>query len=74
MTKTAKVVVYRDASKRGDWRWSAIAENGRILADGAEGYQNKADCLAGVSFVLGILMSARIVEKRKPVTRASLKK
>ena len=32
-----KVVIYQD--RRGEWRWSLKAKNGRIVADGAEGYK-----------------------------------
>ena len=73
MTKQAKVVIYRDASKRGDWRWSAVAENGRIVADSGEGYQNKQDCLAALLFVGEIVVNARRLVKRRAVTRASLR-
>lgn len=41
--KVAKVVVYRDAE--GDWRWKAVAANGKIIADSAEGYVNKSYAL-----------------------------
>jgi uncharacterized protein YegP (UPF0339 family) len=34
-----KVVVYEDAS--GDFRWKAVAKNGEIVADSAEGYRHK---------------------------------
>jgi uncharacterized protein len=35
--------IYRDA--RGEWRWRFRAANHRILADSAEGYSNREDCL-----------------------------
>jgi uncharacterized protein YegP (UPF0339 family) len=34
--------IYRDAG--GDYRWRVRASNGRIVADSAEGYTNRADC------------------------------
>lgn len=37
------LVVYRD--ERGEWRWHIHAANGRIVADSAEGYENRADCV-----------------------------
>ena len=37
------VVVYRDS--QGEWRWRVRADNGEIVADSAEGYRNRADCL-----------------------------
>jgi uncharacterized protein YegP (UPF0339 family) len=38
-------------ASRGEWRWRLWASNGRIVADSAEGYNNKADCLHGISLV-----------------------
>jgi len=32
--------VYADGA--GEWRWRLKARNGRIIADGAEGYKSKA--------------------------------
>lgn len=32
--------------KDGDWRWRIVASNGRIVADSAEGYEDRADCLS----------------------------
>lgn len=40
-----KVLFYRDRKK--EWRWKAVARNGRIVATGAEGYKSKAKCLDG---------------------------
>ena len=38
-----RLVIFRDGMD--EWRWHRVAPNGRIVADGAEGYQNKADCM-----------------------------
>jgi len=38
-----KVELYRDA--KGFWRWRRKAANGEIVADSAEGYWNRSDCL-----------------------------
>lgn len=38
--------LYKD--RIGEWRWSLFASNGRIIADSAEGYNNKTDCLHGI--------------------------
>lgn len=35
-----KVAIYRDVG--GEWRWKAIAANGKVVADSAEGYNNKS--------------------------------
>lgn len=42
-----KFRLYREnvAMNCGDWRWSLIATNGRIIANGAEGYQNFGDMM-----------------------------
>lgn len=37
------VVVYMDAA--GQWRWRLKAKNGRIVADGGEGYKTKRGVL-----------------------------
>jgi uncharacterized protein YegP (UPF0339 family) len=34
--------IYRDAG--GEYRWRVRASNGRIVADSAEGYENRVDC------------------------------
>jgi uncharacterized protein YegP (UPF0339 family) len=45
----AAYLVYQDAS--GEWRWQLRAANRRIIADSAEGYHNKQDCLHAISLV-----------------------
>jgi hypothetical protein len=35
------VFFYKDDA--GEWRWHRKSENGRIVADGGEGYQNRQD-------------------------------
>ncbi len=36
--------IYTD--KKGEWRWRRTARNGNIVGASAEGYKNKADCIA----------------------------
>lgn len=43
--------VYRDT--RNQWRWRLLAGNNRTIADSAESYYNKADCLSAVNLVKG---------------------
>ena len=43
--------IYKDAANY--WRWTLYAANNRKIADGSEGYFNRADCEAGVSLVKG---------------------
>lgn len=40
-----KFIIYRD--KEGEWRWRAVAKNGKIIAVG-ESYTTKASCEACV--------------------------
>lgn len=40
-----KVIFYRDEHK--EWRWRAVAKNGRVIADSGEGYKRKAMALKG---------------------------
>ena len=42
--------VYLD--KAGQWRWRLRHQNGNIIATSGEGYNNKADCLAGIRSVI----------------------
>ena len=38
-----RVVVYKDGMDQ--WRWHRKAPNGKIVADGGEGYHNRVDCV-----------------------------
>lgn len=39
----------------GQWYWRAVAANGRVVADGAEGYTRKRDASrAALSFIVRI--------------------
>ena len=49
-------------SKRNDeWYWRFRA-SGRTIADGSEGYKNKADCLHGIDLVKENAPSADVVD------------
>jgi uncharacterized protein YegP (UPF0339 family) len=41
--------VFKDSN--GQWRWHLRSANHKIIADSAESYYNKSDCLTGVSLV-----------------------
>jgi uncharacterized protein YegP (UPF0339 family) len=41
--------VYQDSQNQ--WRWRLVASNNRVIADSAEGYWNKDDCLRGIALV-----------------------
>ena len=45
----AAYFVYQDTSS--EWRWQLRAANHRIIADSAEGYRDKQDCLHAISLV-----------------------
>jgi uncharacterized protein YegP (UPF0339 family) len=49
--KQVRFVIYKD--KRGEYRWRLVAANGEPIADSAEGYVRRADCVAGVNLVRG---------------------
>ena len=53
-------VVYQDTAD--EWRWRAVAANGRTIADSAEGYVRRADCLHGLALVVQGLPSGRLVD------------
>lgn len=41
----------RGLSLRKQWRWRIRAKNGRIVANGGEGYNNRADMLRALDIV-----------------------
>lgn len=45
-----KIEVYRDSA--GEWRWRLKAGNGRIMADGGEGYVDRRGAIRAVTSVL----------------------
>lgn len=51
-------VIYKDAS--GEWRWTLYAANAKKIADGAEGYKDKADCIHGIRLVASVSTGAGI--------------
>lgn len=42
---------YYQSAKNNEWYWRLSASNGKIVADGGQGYDNKADCLHGIALV-----------------------
>lgn len=54
-------VIYRD--RAGEFRWQLFAQNGRIIADGAEGYKNRADCVHGAKLVSWIASGASVWDR-----------
>ncbi len=41
--------IYIDTA--GEWRWFLTTSNGRKIANGGEGYKNKADCIHAIDLV-----------------------
>jgi uncharacterized protein YegP (UPF0339 family) len=56
-----KIEIYED--KALEWRWRLRAPNGRILADGAEGYSTKAGVRRSVANFVKYLIAAVPVEE-----------
>lgn len=51
--------VYKD--KAGEWRWALhAAGNYKQIADSAEGYKNRADCIHGARLVASLSTDAAI--------------
>ncbi len=46
-----KCVIYKDTATL--YRWRFVATNGRIIADSAESYHAKSDCLHGIQIMKG---------------------
>ena len=59
-TYSGKIKIYRDGA--GNYRWRLVGSNGRIIADGAEGYATKYSCQQAVARFRDAVAEARIVE------------
>lgn len=46
--------------KSGEWRWRAVADNGRIMATGAEGYNDQSGAEQGFRIVAGHITANNI--------------
>lgn len=49
--RVARFVVFKGAL--GEWRWSLVAANGKIVASSGEGYKARKDCLSSIELVKG---------------------
>lgn len=45
-----RVVIFED--RAGEWRWRLVADNGRIIADSAEGYAKESNVTRAIRKVL----------------------
>ncbi|MFZ1431212.1 MAG: DUF1508 domain-containing protein [Geminicoccaceae bacterium] len=48
---TTYFIIYKDSINQ--WRWRLVSKNHKTIADSAESYWNKSDCLAGIDLVKG---------------------
>ncbi len=61
--KFPKFRIYKD--RKGDWRWSLVAANGKIIADSAEGYVSKRNATRAVEIAVDIAEDAEIITEDK---------
>ena len=57
----AEFELYRDSA--GEYRWRLQAANNEIIADSAEGYNNKADCEHGIELVRELAPTVPVNDK-----------
>jgi uncharacterized protein YegP (UPF0339 family) len=60
----AEFEIYKD--ERLEFRWRFKANNGKILAESAEGYNNPANCEHAIILIKQKVASARINSDFKP--------
>ena len=44
--------VYRDESRKREYRWALLAGNNYEIADSGEGYEHVADCLHAINLIV----------------------
>ena len=54
-------ILFKDS--QGQWRWNLNADNHKKIADGAEGYNNRQDCLHGVNLVKANAATSPVYDK-----------
>lgn len=55
-----KFKIYRD--KAGEFRWTLLAPNNKIVADSSEGYTRREDVLRSVASLQTSILTARIID------------
>ena len=55
-----KFTIYKDI--KGEFRWSLIAKNGKILGDSGEGYKRKGKCRRIIERIILNVGTAKITE------------
>lgn len=61
MLRFDRIQVYKDVA--GGWRWRLRASNGRIIADSAEAYTNKAAAIRASERLLELIRSRIVVRE-----------
>lgn len=46
-----KFEIYRDTSRKREWRWRLRAKNGRIIANSGEGYKRLQGCEDAIDLI-----------------------
>lgn len=54
-------ILFKDV--QGQWRWNLNSANHKIIATGAEGYNNKQDAIHGIDLVRNGAAKANIYDK-----------
>jgi uncharacterized protein len=57
----AEFEIYRDQDN-GDFRWRIRANNGEIIADSGDGYNDKDDCEHGIDLVKSQAPDAQVLD------------
>ena len=52
--------MYKDQA--GEYRWQFVADNGKTVADSAEGYKKREDCARGIEIVKREGPGAKVTE------------
>lgn len=56
-----KFIIYKD--RKGEYRWTLEARNGKKIADSAEGYKRKAQVVKMVSKITVMVGVAKVVDE-----------
>jgi uncharacterized protein YegP (UPF0339 family) len=60
VTRMAEFEIYKDQDNPQDFRWRLRANNGEIIADSGEGYNDRDDCEHGIDLVKSQAPSAQV--------------
>jgi uncharacterized protein YegP (UPF0339 family) len=60
VTRVAEFEIYKDQDNPQDFRWRLRANNGEIIADSGEGYNDRDDCEHGIDLVKSQAPTAQV--------------